>query len=73
MPNQVNTIIDRDFEMYDGFYKYTKGADGNESVYIKRDKLYEYIFKDYIYCYIVFKYVVEFNKENILYFKFEDE
>lgn len=67
--DEIDHIIDREFTMINGLYRYSKYPGSNVDVfYITRDQLAKYISDRRVYVAISFKYFVDADKEKILYF-----
>lgn len=66
-PEEINYIIDHEYKVADGLYKFNEGDD-NKSIFISRDEIYKIISDKYIYAFIVFKYKLKLDAEGILYF-----
>lgn len=63
--NEINTIIDRDYKVFNGLYKYCESSDDSRSIFITRDKIYDLIKKKYFYSRIVFRYKIVYDYDNI--------
>ena len=63
---EINGIIDRDYKIINGLYKYCESRDDSRSVFITREQIYDLLEKKYFYAKIVFKYKIIFDYDNIL-------
>lgn len=70
---EINTIIDRDFKLVNGLYKYEEGADGEKSILLERDELFKLISDKYFFARIVFKYKIIYSYDDILYYDVSDK
>lgn len=66
--DEINCIIDRDYKLVNGLYKYVEGADGEKSILLERDELFKIVANKFFYASIVFKCKIEYDFEDILYF-----
>lgn len=67
--DEVNQIIDRDFKMIDGRYKYIEGANGDSTVFLTREEVRNIVSDKYFYSRMGFKYKIQYNIDKILYFE----
>ncbi len=63
---EINTIIDRDYKIINGLYKYCDSSDDSRSIYISRDELFDLVSKKYFVSQIVFKQALYVNVKEIL-------
>lgn len=62
-PNEINEMIDRDYKVVDGLYKYSDSDNDISSVFISRDEIYSIILNKYIYARLVFKYKTDIGND----------
>jgi len=67
--DEVNTIVDRDYKLVNGLYKYVEGPNGNSSVTLSRDEIIRLVSEKFFYACMVFKFKAEYHTENIMYFE----
>ncbi|MGI6782346.1 MAG: hypothetical protein ACOX56_05965 [Acholeplasmataceae bacterium] len=70
---EVNTIIDRDFRLVNGFYKYSETSNSKSGIMLNREEIFELISKKYLIVNLFIKYKVQYNSEKILYYKLEKQ
>ena len=56
-------MIDRDYKVVDGLYKYSDSDNDISSVFISRDEIYSIILNKYIYARLVFKYKTDIGND----------
>ena len=71
--NEINGIIDRDYKVVNGLYKYCESKNDPRSVFISREQIYNLIEKKYYYAQVVFKYKVEVDYNNVLIIELEQD
>lgn len=72
--DEINSLIDSDYKIKDGLYKYSEYNDEKTSFYMTREKLYSLLEKRYFYIRLVFNYKVKVDNDKILLIvKKEDE
>lgn len=65
-PDEINNLIDKNYKIKDGLYKYSEYNDEKSSFYMTREKLYSLLEKRYFYICIVFNYKIKIDDEKIL-------
>ena len=71
--NEINTIIDRDYKVFNGLYKYCESSDDSRSIFITREQVFKLIEKKYFYSRIVFRYKIVYDYNNIYIIDVEDK
>jgi hypothetical protein len=66
--DETNTIVDRDYKLVNGLYKFVEGADGERSVLLTREEIVSLVGSKFFYARIVFKYKVVYKVNDILFF-----
>jgi hypothetical protein len=66
--DEINIIVDRDYKLVNGLYKYIEGANGDKSILLSREELLKIVSDKFFYACIVYKYKSIFKTEDILYF-----
>ena len=70
---EVNTIIDRDFRLVNGFYKYLETSNSKAGIMLNREEIFELISKKYLLVNLFIKYKVQYSSEKILYYKLKNK
>ena len=70
---EVNTIIDRDFRLVNGFYKYLETSNSKAGIMLNREEIFELISKKYLLVNLFIKYKVQYSSEKILYYKLKKQ
>ncbi|MDD3382760.1 MAG: hypothetical protein PHT83_04605 [Bacilli bacterium] len=68
-PDEVNKIIDRDYRLVNGFYRYLEYSNSESGILLTRDEIYNLLSKKYMYASLVFKYKINIHYDKILYYK----
>lgn len=66
--DEINIIVDRDYKLVNGLYKYVEGANGDKSILLSREELIKIVSDQFFYACIVFKYKTIYKTDDILYF-----
>lgn len=66
--DEINVIVDRDYKIVNGLYKYEEGANGDRSVLLSREEIIRIVTDKFFYASIVFKYKATFKLQDILYY-----
>jgi hypothetical protein len=66
--DEINTIIDRDYKLINGLYKYVEGANGDRSVLLTREEIGNIVNKKFFFACLVFRYKAEYKVNDILFF-----
>ncbi len=69
--NEVNTIIDKNFRLINGFYKYSKYSNDKNALFLTREELFPLILNNYLFGQLTFKYKIKYEKEKILHYKID--
>ena len=69
--DEINGIVDRDYKIVNGLYKYEEGANGDRSVLLSREEIIRIVTDKFFYASIVFKYKAIFKTQDILYYQRE--
>lgn len=64
--NEINSLIDRDYKIVNGLYRYADSQNDSSSVFISREEVYKLIQEKYFYASIVFKYKFYVDKNTVL-------
>ena len=65
--NEINTIIDRDYKVTNGLYKYCESNDDSRSIFISREQLFDLINKKYFCARIVFRREIKINYNEVVF------
>jgi len=66
--DEINVIVDRDFKLVNGLYKYVEGANGDKSILLSREELIKIVADKFFYACLVFKFNAIYKTEDIMYF-----
>lgn len=66
--NEINVMIDRDYSLFNGLYKYAEYSDKSRNVFLTREELFKVLKHKYAFVAIVYKSKVYLNKEGIIIF-----
>jgi hypothetical protein len=66
--DEINAIVDRDFKLVNGLYKYVEGVNGDKSILLNREELIKIVADKFFYARLVFKFKTVYKTEEILYF-----
>lgn len=64
--NEINYMIDNNYSLYNGLYKYSEYGNDSKSIFLTRDELYKIIEKNKVILVIVFKFKILLNYNKIL-------
>ena len=71
-PNEIDSIIDSEYKVTEGLYKFNIGDD-RKSVFVDRNQIYEMVSEKYFYACLVFKYDVHLDKRKIKRYKLTED
>ncbi len=71
--DEINKLIDNDYKIKDGLYKYSEYNDEKSSFYMTREKLYSLLEKRYFYIRLVFNSKIKIDTEKIMLIVKDDE
>lgn len=67
----MDLIIDRDFRLVNGLYKYLEYSNSKSGIMLTRDEIFNLISNKYIFVSLAFKFRVKYDYKKIRYFKRE--
>ncbi len=66
---EIDIIIDRDFRLVNGLYKYLESSNSKSGIMLTRKEIFDLISNKYLFASLAFKFKIEYDYQKILYFK----